>query len=366
LETPSEIETKANREWARAWLQQDPDGVDHANASRARKLYAKAFNKWARRGTNALTPEETKTLSVGSGPDGGFYVEPARGNRIIAKLFETSELRPYASVIEISTSSVKFPIDRDEASFGWVGEQTARPTTTTPQVGELEIPAHEMYAMPAATQNILDDSAINVEEWLNGKIADKFGRVENSAFVVGNGASQPKGFLTYPTAATPDTAGTRPFGTIERINTGVSGAFPAFVAGTTLPSDILLTLIYSFKAGYRKALRFGMTRTTLAVIRKMKDGQSNYIAGPRLSEDGLIDEIFSFPVSEFADMPELGAGSLSVALADWARAYQIVDRLGLRQVRDIYTDKPRVLFYTTKRVGGAVVDSDAIKLIQFS
>jgi len=184
--------------------------------------------------------------------------------------------------------------------------------------------------------------------------------------MTGNGTSKPRGLLTYPISTTGDAPGARPFGTLQNFNTGVSGAFPA-----SAPADKLLDMIYAFNAGYRKNLTWVMTRTTLGIVRKFKDGQNNYIAGPRLQETlgsspAIHDTIWGYPAKEFADMPELGAASLSVAVGDFSRGNVVIDRQGIRQLRDAYTDKPRVLFYTTKRVGGAVVDSDAIKLLQFS
>ena len=264
----------------------------------------------------------------------------------------------------ISAASLKIPIDRDDVGYEWVGEQSVRNPTTTPQVAEMEIPVHEISAMPKVTQNMLDDAAFDVEGWTNEKIASRFARGENSAFVTGNGTSRPRGFLTYATSASADLA--RAFGTLQFIGTGVSGGFAA-----SNPADKLLDLIYAFNAGYRPNLTWALTRTTLGLIRKFKDGQGNYIAGPRLQETiggspALIEQVWSYPVKEFADMPELAANTFSIAIGDFRRGYQIVDKQGIRQLRDVYTDKPRVLLYTTKRVGGGVVDTDAIKLLKFA
>jgi HK97 family phage major capsid protein len=360
------LETKANAEFGR-WITPAGHAVDVTKAGAARIEYSKAFETYLRKGKDGLSDLEAKALSVGSAPDGGFFVEPFRSQQIIDKLYETSAMRAIASVISITSKSVEYPIDRDEATTGWVGEQSSRPETNTPQVGMLEIPVHELYALPKATQNLLDDAGFNVQSWLDMKVADEMGREENKQFVLGNGVKQPKGFTTYTTAATADAS--RAFGTLERVNTGQNGAFKTLAAGPPIvnPADDLLDLIYKFKSGYRSRLRWGGTKLTLGAVRKFKDLQGNYIYDARLGANGIIDTVFGYPWDELADMADYTTtGALGIALADWKRGYQIVDRQGIRQLRDPYTSKGYVLFYTTKRVGGGVLDSDAIKFIQFS
>ncbi|MCA8975801.1 MAG: phage major capsid protein, partial [Planctomycetes bacterium] len=353
------IETKANLEVA-AWIGQPGDA---AKGATYRAQYKAAFDKMVRRGEKALDLDETKTLSVGSAPDGGYYVDPARSDMIVTRLRETSAMRGIANVVSITAPSIKIPVDRDDVGYEWVGEQSTRNATTTPQVGELEIPVHEVSAMPKATQNMLDDAGFDIEGWLNGKIGDRFGRAENTAFVSGDGTSKPKGFLTGTPVTTADAS--RAFGVLQYIATGASGAF-ATPSATVSQADKLLDLIFAFNAGYRQSLRWAMNKTTLGAVRKFKDQNGNFIYDPRLNANGVIDMVLNYPVSEFADMADYTtANSFAIALGDFKRGYMIVDRQGMRQLRDPYTDKPRVLFYTTKRVGGAVVDSDAIKLLKF-
>jgi HK97 family phage major capsid protein len=357
--SPSTMETKADAEFGR-WIARDGSGVRHS-----RQQYADVFAKYLRLDNKgALTPDEQKTLSVGSAPDGGFFVEPARSQQMISTLYATSELRPHATVMQINSASLVLPVDRDEPTTGWVGSQTSRTETNTPKIGQLEIPVHELYAMPKATQNLLDDSSINIEDWLSQKVADEMSREENKQFVLGNGVKQPKGFTMYATAATADAS--RAFGTLEHLATGQNGAFDTGSA-TVSPADDLLELIYKFKAGYRKNLRWGGTRVTLGKIRTFKDQNGNYVYTPLTSADGIIDTVFGYPWDELADMSDYTVtGALGVVLADWKRGFCIVDRLGIRVLRDPFTSKPYVLFYTTKRVGGGVLDSDAIKFIKFS
>jgi HK97 family phage major capsid protein len=357
------LETKANLEFGR-WVTPQGQKVDATKAGAARLEYAAAFDAYLRKGEKGLSDLEAKALSVGSAPDGGYFVEPFRSQQIIDKLYETSALRAVASVISITSKSVEFPIDRDEVTTGWVGEQSSRPETNTPQVGMLEIPVHELYAMPKSTQNLLDDAGFNVEAWLDQKVADQMGREENAAFVNGNGVKQPKGFASYATAATADAS--RAFGTLEHVETGANGAFRT-ASATVSPADDLLDLIYKFKPGYRGSLRWGGPRVTLGAVRKFKDQQGNYIYDPRLGANGIIDTVLGYPWDEFSDMAAFTVtDALGIVLADWKRGYQIVDRQGIRQLRDPYTSKGYVLFYTTKRVGGGVMDSDAIKFVKFT
>jgi len=359
----AEMETKANREFGR-WITPQGQAVDLTKAAAARIEYSGAFNTYLRKGKDGLSDLEAKALSVGSAPDGGFFVEPFRSQTIIDKLYETSAMRAVASVISITSKSVEFPIDRDEVTTGWVGEQTARPETNTPQVGMLELPVHELYAMPKSTQNLLDDAGVNVEGWLDGKVADQMGREENTQLVLGNGVKQPRGFASYTTAATADVS--RAFGTLEHVITGFNGAFRT-ASATVSPADDLLDLIYKFKSGYRRALRWAGNRLTLGAVRKFKNQQGDFIYDARLGASGIIEMVLGYQWDEFADMADYTTtGALGIALADWRRGYQIVDRQGIRQLRDPYTLKGYVLFYTTKRVGGGVLDSDAIKFIKFT
>lgn len=351
-------------EWMRGRINpQAPASVEEAKAADALREYKAAANRYVRAGKDALTYEEQKALQVGSAPDGGYWVEPARSDQIVTRLRETSNMRRIASAVTVTTSSIKFPVDRDDVGYGWVGETSSRTETTTPQVGELEIPVHEIYAEPRASQNMLDDAGFDVEGWLNDKVLDRFGRAENSAFVNGSGTNAPRGFLAGTPVTTVDA--TRAFGVLQYIFTGASGAF-ATASATVSPADTLLDLIYAFKAGYRQNLTWAGTRVTLGAIRKFKDQQGNFIYDPRIGANGIMDMVLGYRWEEFADMADYTtANAFAIALGDFRRGYQIVDRQGVRQLRDPLTSRPWVKFYTTKRTGGAVVDSDAIKLLKF-
>jgi len=325
--------------------------------------YRDVFVKWVRAGTEVLEPgevrhlNEMKSLSAGTNPDGGYVVTPDMSGRTVQRVYETSPMRAYASIQAISTSSLEGIHDNDEAAYGWVSEKGARSETDTPTLGKWSIPVHEMYANPAATQGILDDGMVNVESWLADKVADKFARAENAAFCTGTGVGKPRGFLDYADWAS---AGTYEQGAIEQFDTGVNGGFAAAPAG----GDVLITALYGLKSVYRANAVWFMNRATAALTRKLKDSDGAYIWTPGIAA-GQPATLLGYPVASFEDMPDPATGSLSIAVGDMRAAYQIVDRVGIRTLRDPYSNKPYVHFYSTKRVGGDVIDYEALKVINF-
>ncbi|WP_454268619.1 phage major capsid protein [Roseovarius sp. MBR-51] len=295
-------------------------------------------------------------MSVGSDPDGGYSVYPTLGGAMNKRVYEVSPMRQLARVVTASSSSFEEFNDLDEAEAGWVGETEIRPETGTPKLGVLSVPVHEMYAMPKITQKLLDDSELDLASWLVEKCAMRFARKEGAAFIGGDGILKPRGLLSYTTAATPDA--TRAWGTIEHINTGTSGGFGA--AG----GDVLIDFAYSLKTVYRPNASWLMNRKTAATVRKMKDGDGNFIWAQSLAS-GEPDRLLGFPVVLDEEMPDIGANSLSIAFGDFREGYIIVDRHGLRLLRDPFTSKPNVLFYAYKRVGGSVANFEAVKLLRF-
>ena len=322
----------------------------------AYRQYKKAFQGYLRRNNAGSQIEEVKALSVGSDPDGGYTVTPDMSGRIAALIRETSPIRQVANVVTIGTDALEGIHDLGEATSGWIGETDERGETQSPKLGEYRIPVHEQYAEPRATQKLLDDSMFNIEEWLSGKIAERLSRMENEAFVLGNGVRKPRGFLTYP-SGTPSSSN---FGVIEQLVTGANGGF-----ASSNPGDALINLVYNLKSAYRENAVFMMKRSTLAEVRKLKDGHGNYLWQPDFQQK-QGGTLLGFSVVEAEDMPSMASGSLSIAFGDFKAGYQIVDRQGIRILRDSFTAKPYVKFYTTKRVGGDVVNFDAIKLLKFS
>jgi len=321
--------------------------------------YKAALPVYFRRGAQALDPEQFKAMSVGGDPDGGYLVTPDTTGRIVQRVFDTSPIRQLASVQTIGTDALEGLRDIDEVGAGWVSETGTRAVSTTPQVGMWRISAHEMFSQPDATQKVIDDANVDIESWLAMKVADRFARLENTAFVAGNGVNQPRGFTTYTTAATADAS--RAWGQLEHVNTTANGAF-----ASSDPGDVLFDLISRFKPQYLQNATWVMPRAVLVLIRKFKESTTNaYMWQPGLQR-GAPQELLGYPVTMAEDMPALGTGSLSLALGDFRWGYQIVDRQGIRVLRDPYSAKPYVRFYTTKRTGGDVVQFEAIKFLRFS
>jgi HK97 family phage major capsid protein len=312
--------------------------------------HKQAFCHYLRKGADAnLQAIEKKALSIGSDPDGGYLVTSTMSQTIVKTVFESSPMRQLAAVETISTDSLELIEDRNSAVAGWTSETGSVSDTATPQIGKKTIPVHELYAQPKATQKLIDDASINVEAWLADKLADIFSRTENTAFVSGNGVGQPRGILTY-------TAGTS-WGQIQQVISASDGAVTA---------DSLFNLYYALKETYAARASFLMNRAVVKAVRLLKEATTNqYLWAPGLSA-GVPDTLLGAPVHQASDMPTAATGSLSIALGDFSAAYQIVDRVGIRTLRDPFTDKPFVKFYTTKRVGGDVVNFDAVKLMKLS
>lgn len=315
-----------------------------------------AFTRYMRGGDSAgLKALEEKALSAGSGPDGGFLVPQPAEREILRRMTMISPLRALASVREISTATFKKAYSTTGPAAGWVGETAARPQTASQQIAELNFPAMELYAMPSATQTLLDDAAVDVEQWVASEIDTVFAEQEGAAFVTGDGVNKPTGFMTPAKVTQASWA----WGKLGYIATGVAGAFAA-----ANPSDALFDLLFALKAGYRQNATFVMNRKTQAAIRKFKSTTGDYLWAPPLSA-GQPASLLGFPIAEAEEMPDVAADSFSIAFGDFRRGYLIVDRVGVRVLRDPYSAKPYVLFYVTKRVGGGVQDFDAIKLLKF-
>lgn len=294
-----------------------------------------------------------KDLVVGRNPDGGYFVTPERSSQILTRVFETSPLRGMASVATTTASELEFVLDDDEVASAWVGEVGARGTTASAQVGMIKIPVHELFANPKATQKMLDDAGFDVEGWISGKVSRKFSRTENTAFVAGDGSQKPKGFLTYAAAADPQVYERDAIGRIvSSVDNDIAG-------------DDFKELQGALKEDFQGPAMWGMKRATWTKVTSLKTTDNFYLFN---SIDNLAKGqpliLLGKPVVLMDDMPVVADGALSVAYADWAEAYTIVDRIGIRVLRDPFTDKPNVQFYTTKRTGGAVTSYDAIKLLE--
>jgi HK97 family phage major capsid protein len=315
-----------------------------------------AFEGYIRRGeAQNLRRLEEKALSVGTGSDGGYLVPEEIEAGVMRALREASPIRAISGVRQVSGNTYKKPFAITGAATGWVAETGTRAQTNSPTLSELAFPTMELYAMPAATQTLLEDAAVNIDEWVAEEVRLAFAEQENAAFVSGDGTNKPKGFLSYTMIAEASWAWDK----IGYLTSGVSADFPA-----SDPADKLIDLVYTLKSPYRAGAQWVLNRSTQAEIRKIKDGDGNYIWRPG-DQAGQGATLMTFPIAETEDMPAIAANSFSIAFGDFGRGYLVVDRLGIRILRDPFSAKPYVLFYTTKRVGGGVQDFNAIKLLKF-
>ncbi|MDD3029971.1 MAG: phage major capsid protein [Alphaproteobacteria bacterium] len=327
----------------------------------ADSAHKQAFLTYVTKGFDAgLAPfENTKALEVINSAEGGYMVPQELSERIVTRQFDTTPMRKIATVMTVSTDAVEMLRDTAEPVAQWVSEIESRTDTADNGIARIRIPVHELYAQPKATQKLLDDAFINVEEWLIAKVAAKFSRAENSAFVTGDGIGMPRGFTSY-SAATDDDA-SRAWGTLQYVATGASAGF-----ASSNPADCLFDLMHTLKVGYHPDAAWVMPRAVADRIRKFKENTSQaYIWQPGLQQ-GQPATLLGFPVVLGEDMPAVADGSFSVAFGNFKEGYTIVDRIGMRILRDPYTDAPFVKFRCTKRTGGDVVNFDAIKLLSFS
>lgn len=307
---------------------------------------------------------EVKKLVSGNNPEGGYLIFPdQRTDFMVDRIFETSPMRAVSRVISTTSNEVELLINDDQmTSGGWVGEVDARPVTGTNKFGRLTIPVHEQYANPNVTQRMLDDASIDLEAFIAAETADIMTRDENTSFVVGDGASKPKGFVKYPAWAVNTTItgtnGVYERGGLEQVNSGVAGEITA---------DGIIFLQTALKQAYQPNAVFMTKRVSFGVISTLKDGSGQYLLEREILSNGVTEmRLVGKPLMFADDMPESAADSLSVAYGDFGRGYTIVDRLGIRVLRDPYVNKPNVEFYTTKRVGGAVSNYEAIKLLKLA
>jgi HK97 family phage major capsid protein len=321
--------------------------------ARMRSENREGFDEFARKALSNET--EIKALSVNSDPNGGYLTTPTMGGIIQTKIYESSPMRDLADSVTIGSDTYEVLLDNDQASAGWVGETSsvrANTGTGNPTVGKLAIQVNEMVAQPSASQKLLDDATVDVEAWLGGKVADLFARTEATAFVSGNGVMKPKGILSY-------TAGTDI--TQQQIQQIVTGS------NSTFQYSGLVNLQTSLKEPYQANATFLTQRASIANLMMIVDGQARPIFNTMFDKNvGMETTIMGRPLRFAADMPTVATNALALAYGDFKKAYLIVDRIGIRVLRDPYSSKPYILFYTTKRTGGGVINFEAMALQKIS
>ncbi len=301
---------------------------------------------------------ELKAVSGATDAAGGYAVPQEIDAEIDKALTAISPIRAIANVVKVGSAGYRKLVTTGGTESGWVAETAARPETDTPVFNEIAPPFGELYANPAASQAMLDDAAFDVEAWLAHEIATEFARAEGAAFVAGNGTNKPKGFLAAPTSDEAD--GVRDFGTLQYLETGVDGGFPA-----SNPQDRLIDLVQALRSPYRQGAVFVMNSATAARIRKFKTADGAFVWQPGLVA-GQPDTLLGYPVVEAEDMPDVATNALAIAFGNFRAGYLIAERAETQILRDPFTNKPFVHFYATKRLGGQVMNSEAIKLLKFS
>ncbi len=330
-----------------------PPVAGEGEGTPGRSLFA---DRYLRKGLE--TGFETKRFSISTGAEGGLAVPLEIDSAIEQQLRSLSPIRQIANVVKVGTSNYRKLVAVGGFASGWVSDVAPRPETATPTFVEVAPPFGELYANPAATQAMLDDAMFDVEAWLAREVAAEFARAEGIAFVSGTGTNQPKGFLTYPTSTAGDA--TRPWGTVQHVPSGAAGAFPA-----SNPADRLIDLVHALRTPYRQGASWVMNSNTLSVIRKFKDSSGAFVWQPGLGE-GQPATLLGYPVIEVDAMPDIGANALAIAFGHFSSAYVVAERGETSVLRDPFSNKPFVHFYATRRVGGALVNSEAIKFLRFA
>lgn len=323
-----------------------------------------ALIAYAMKGDERLSELEKKALVSSDDPNGGYFLPRDMSGRIIRKVFETSAMRQTASVQTIATDALEGPIDEDEVTVGMVGETATRSETTTPKAGKWRIPVHEGFAKPRASARILDD-APQVESWLTDKISEKLGRFQEQQFVNGDGNGKARGILTYTPTYTG--SGSRSSGgTVRTVKTGTSADLPDSAA------DKIINAVMALKGVYRRRAKWLLSRQGIEKVRLLKmDGKYLWtpqnVSADAGSPTGVnAGTLHGYGIVETNDIPDLAANSIMGVFGDIAEMYQIVDRQGMRVLRDVYSAKPWIEFYTTARWGGDVLNFEAGIYLQAS
>ncbi|MDU1061626.1 MAG: phage major capsid protein [Leclercia adecarboxylata] len=326
-----------------------PGGGKH---SKEAAEHTKAFELFIRKGRDdGLAELEQKTMNTVSDPDGGYAVPEQLDRDVIHLLSDEVVMRQVSTVIQVGTPAYKKLVDIGGIGAGWVGETDSRPATLASKLAEVNPLWGELYGNPQATQTMLDDAFFDVGNFLVNDLTEAFAEKEEAAFTLGDGVKKPKGFLSYTMAATKDAE--RPFGTLQNL---------AAKSATAVTTDELISLLYSLRKKYRKGASWMLNNNALEAIRLLKNAQGDYIWRPGIELD-QPSMLLGYGVAENEQMPDMEAGASPISFGNFKRGYYILDRMGTRILRDPYTNKPFVGFYTTRRTGGMVVDSNAIKVL---
>ena len=336
-------------------------GAGGQQADPAKAEHSEVFSKWFRKGDRAIDADlhdlEVKAaLSTDSDPDSGYLVPEEMATEIDRVVGTVSAMRGLATTLTVGTDTYKKLVNMGGAGSGWVGEKDSRPETDTPTLRELIFNAQELYANPATTQKALDDARLDISTWLANEVSIEFAEQEGEAFISGDGVNKPRGILGYDTVANASYS----WGKIGFTKTGVAAAL---TDGSNNGSDAMISLYYALKQQYRNGASWLMSDAVMETVRKFKDGDGTYLWSPATA-GGEVPTFLGKTVQTDDNMDAVGAGKFPIAFGNFQRAYLIIDRFGTRVLRDPYTNKPYVHFYTTKRVGGGIQNFEAMKLLK--
>ncbi|HBC9173731.1 phage major capsid protein [Proteus mirabilis] len=342
-------ELKSNLEAELASVKRPDGNVTNKDVSE----HKTAFELFVRKGTDdGLAELERKAMQVGSDPDGGYAVPEELDRNIITALRDEVVMRQECHVITVGTEKFKRLINQGGTNSGWVGEVDKRPETNTSKLASIEPVWGEIYGNPAATQTMLDDAFFNVEQFITSELATEFAEQEEAVFTHGDGIKKPKGLLAYGSDDKGDKE--REWGKLQHL---------LLKKPTEITADEVMKLIYTMRKVYRTGAKFMMNNNTLFQVRTLKDAQGNYLWQPGL-QLGQPSALLGYGIAENEQFADVSADAVPIAFGNFNRCYTILDRIGVRMLRDPYTNKPFVHFYTTKRVGAMLVDSNAVKLLK--
>ena len=313
------------------------------NDSKIESKQVQVFDKWLRKGKENLSPDEVKVLTVGNDSTAGYLAPPEYVRELIKGIVEYSPIRSIARIRSTSQRSIQVPKRTGEFTAQWVAEQGTRSETTGYTVGLDEIAAHEMYALIDISEMELEDSVFNLEAEMNSEFTEQFAKAEGAAFVSGDSIGKPEGILT---------------------------GLPATRSQTSITNDVLsgndlINAAHNVKAEYARNGSFILSRSTLARIRKMQDGEGQYVFQPGVYAMGVGSNILGHPIVECTDMPAIANGTVPVVFGDFRRGYMIVDRTTLSIMRDPFTqaNTGNVRYIARRRVGGQVILDEALTKI---
>ena len=305
---------------------------------RASDEYKTAF--WGMIRNRVATPGVMNALQVGTDSEGGYLVPDEYERTLVQGLEEENVLRSLCTVIQTSSGDRKIPLVASHGTASWVDEEGTIPDSDD-TFGQITIGAHKVATMIKVSDELLQDSVFNIESYIAAEFARRIGAAEEEAFITGNGTGKPTGLLHATNGA----------------GIGVT------TNGNTPTADEIFDLIHSIKSVYRKKAVFLLNDSTLKALRKLKDGQGQYLWQPGLKE-GQPDTLLNYRLVTSPFMPEIDSGNKVILFGDF-KSYWIADRQGrsFQRLNELYAATGQVGFRATQRVDGRLVLAEAMKCL---